>query len=235
MAAVDAEASVQPQNPVHSRRKRKKGRFIKQGYHKSERDDARRVAARAFLSGITLDSHLQSVGGGPMDVSSDVSLAPYSPRPTSVASMHSRMVADDLAIQGNASVELGLKLYEIQLDFAQQTQQSLHKLTPSKSAVDKTFEASSPVPACLLNQSASSFESPVTERPLGFTNPLHERRHLLQLAHSRWRSLTSPDVSNLVIPCGHSLQPYENHLGSNRSVGTECQNLILLHFASTGC
>ena len=218
MAAVDAGASIriQPQNPIHSRRRRKKGRFIKQGYHKSERDDARRVAARAFLSGITLDSHLQSVGGGPSDVSGD---GPYSPRPTSVASMHSRMVADDLAAQGSASIELGLKLYEIQLDFAQHTQHI--KLTPSKGAADKTFEASTPVTACLLNQSAS-FELPASERPLGFLNPLHaERRQMMQQAHSRWRSLTSTDGSNLVIPCGHSLQPYDSHLGNSRSVGTD--------------
>ena len=216
MAAVDAEASIQPQNPIHSRRKRKKGRFIKQGYHKSERDDARRVVARAFLSGITLDSHLQSVGG---DISSDVNLGPYSPRPTSVASMHSRVVTEDLAVQGSASIELGLKLYEIQLDFAQQTQHV--KLTPSKST-DKSFEALTPAPAGVLNQSAASFESPASERPLGFANPLHaERRQMMQQAHSRWRSLTSTDGSSLVVPCGHSLQPYESYLGSNRSVATD--------------
>lgn len=44
---------------VHLRKKRKKSRYLKQGYHKSEKDDCRRVAARAFLSGITRDSHLQ--------------------------------------------------------------------------------------------------------------------------------------------------------------------------------
>ena len=51
----------QPQaqdNTTHLRKKRKKSRYLKQGYHKSERDDHRRVTARAFLSGITRDSHL---------------------------------------------------------------------------------------------------------------------------------------------------------------------------------
>lgn len=218
MAAVDAETSVQPQNATHSRRKRKKGRFIKQGYHKSERDDARRVAARAFLSGITLDSHRQpSMGGGPMEVPSDISLA-YSPRPVSAASVHSRVITDELATQGSSSMELGLKLYEIQLDFAQQPS---HKLTPSKSAVDKSFEASSPVYPYLLNRSASCIESPVTERSFGFANPIHERRHQMQLAHSRWNSLTLPDGPNLAIPCGHSLRPYGSVLGNNRSVDVE--------------
>lgn len=40
------------------RRHAHKGRIIKQGYNRSEREDTRREAARLFLSGITLDSHL---------------------------------------------------------------------------------------------------------------------------------------------------------------------------------
>ena len=64
-----AETDVpQLQNNAHLRKKRKKSRYLKHGYHKSERDDYRRVAARAFLSGITRDSHLrvqQSRGQAP--------------------------------------------------------------------------------------------------------------------------------------------------------------------------
>ena len=185
----------------------------------------RRVAARAFLSGITLDSHLQ-----PVAVPSDVSLGPYSPRPSSVASVHSKVLTDDVVIQGGSSMEMELKLYEIQLDFAQQVQQhsSYKFITPSKSAVDKTFEASSPVQPYLLNRSASCIESPVTERSFGFTNPLHEMRHQTQLAHSRGRSLSFPDNPNLVIQCGHSLQPYESLLGNSRSVVTECHKALVL-------
>ena len=52
-------AEPQPQNSVQLRKKRKKSRYLKQGYHRSERDDYRRVAARAFLLGITRDSHLR--------------------------------------------------------------------------------------------------------------------------------------------------------------------------------
>ena len=51
-------ALPQPHNGVHLRKKRKKSRYLKQGCYKSERDDHRRIAARAFLSGITRDSHL---------------------------------------------------------------------------------------------------------------------------------------------------------------------------------
>ncbi len=56
MAAVNVESI---ESGLPPRRRRKKGRFIKQGYHRSEREDARRVAARAFLSSITLDCHVQ--------------------------------------------------------------------------------------------------------------------------------------------------------------------------------
>lgn len=43
-----------------SRRRHRKHRYIKQGYHKTERENSRRVEARKFLSGITLDSHLRT-------------------------------------------------------------------------------------------------------------------------------------------------------------------------------
>lgn len=43
-----------------NKRRHRKHRYRKQGYHKTERENARRVEARSFLSGITLDSHLQS-------------------------------------------------------------------------------------------------------------------------------------------------------------------------------
>ena len=56
---AEATLSHQPESGVHLRKKKKKNRYLKQGYHRSERDDSRRVAARAFLSGITRDSHLR--------------------------------------------------------------------------------------------------------------------------------------------------------------------------------
>ena len=42
-----------------TRRKHRKYRYRGQGYHKNERESARRVEAKRFLSGITLDSHLR--------------------------------------------------------------------------------------------------------------------------------------------------------------------------------
>ena len=52
-------AEPQSHNSAQLRKKRKKSRYVKQGYHKSERDDYRMIAARAFLLGITRDSHLR--------------------------------------------------------------------------------------------------------------------------------------------------------------------------------
>ena len=64
MAAVAAEEALyqetcEPRERVMRRHRTHKGRFIKQGYNRSEREDARREAARVFLSGITLDGHLR--------------------------------------------------------------------------------------------------------------------------------------------------------------------------------
>lgn len=54
--ATFVETDIQSEAEKCSRKKRKRNRFIKQGYHRSERDDTRRVAAKMFLSGIPLDS-----------------------------------------------------------------------------------------------------------------------------------------------------------------------------------
>ncbi len=56
--ATLAEADVSEAGKC-SKKKRKRNRFIKQGYHRSERDDARRIAARTFLLGIPLDNQTQ--------------------------------------------------------------------------------------------------------------------------------------------------------------------------------
>lgn len=60
VTAADLLAQEDPEPRVKASRRRRthKGRFIKQGYNRSEREDTRREAARLFLSGITLDSHL---------------------------------------------------------------------------------------------------------------------------------------------------------------------------------
>ncbi len=54
--ATFVETDIQSEAGKCSRKKRKRNRFIKQGYHRSERDDARRIVARTFLAGIPLDS-----------------------------------------------------------------------------------------------------------------------------------------------------------------------------------
>lgn len=63
MASLDVPAVGQAGKHLQtqSRKRHKKGKLIKQGYSKFEKDDARRVAARTFLSGIPLDSNHLSV------------------------------------------------------------------------------------------------------------------------------------------------------------------------------
>lgn len=57
--ATELETDIQSEAGKCSKKRRKRNRFIKQGYHRSERDDARRVAARTFLLGIPLDNQTQ--------------------------------------------------------------------------------------------------------------------------------------------------------------------------------
>ena len=60
MAAASELLVLEEPEPVAKTSRRRhahKGRIIKQGYNRSEREDTRREAARLFLSGITLDSH----------------------------------------------------------------------------------------------------------------------------------------------------------------------------------
>ena len=82
MATAETEHSILPQKvKCHSHKRRKNSKFIKQGYHKSERDDIRRVTARTFLSGITLDSHLRKHHSGLYsdEVASGAGSVPISP------------------------------------------------------------------------------------------------------------------------------------------------------------
>ena len=195
---VDSEPNIQPQTAIHTRRRRKKARFIKQGYHKSERDDARRVAARTFLSGITLDRHLRQ-GAGILENY----IPSYSPGPHSVASRHSKISSDDTSIQlGLSSTNVIIRpttppsrrLHEI-------LQDSPFKVVPSKSLDQQAY---SPVHPYLVNRSMSCIESPVSENTFW-----SDRRQLLQLAHSRWHSLPTPEqldpfVQFVSSPQGHN-------------------------------
>lgn len=130
----------------NSRRRRKKGRIIQKGYHKSEREDARRVAAKAFLSGIVLDSNFQprvQYQGDPEEVNTlidhNINEVSFS-RPISSASRHSNALGlPDETVPNNVDVSGEGRLYEIALDNLPQLQHSSpSKLVPSKS-LDYTF------------------------------------------------------------------------------------------------
>lgn len=219
MAAAEeseTELGIQARGGLYSRRRHRKGRFLKQGYHKSERDDARRVAARTFLSRIQLDSHLQR-GEVISETTSDGNVVAYSPGPYSISSRKSRTLGEDISLEAESSateltVAMPRKPHEISRELTQQS----FKLVTSKS-LDRSHEFISAVNPLLLNRSASCIESPVVAT--GETVQLdatHERRRILEVARSRWRSLASPDISGLVIHCGSSLQLHADLIGSNR-------------------
>lgn len=188
MATEEAQGSmlVVEAPTTSTGRRRRKNRFIKQGYHKSEREDARRVAARAFLSGIVLDSHLrqqnqdnlesinqsESISHGQIFQERSGSFRFTPNRPLSSMSRHSNplQLTDD-----NSATDLLLsgarKLYElgIALDIS-------HHHSPSKSALSKSFDrsstspmhppttllfdSSSPEKRKLLNQLGRSYDEP---------------------------------------------------------------------------
>ena len=181
MAAVaDTAPSRDNHGSSQSRKRRKKNRFFKQGYHKAERHDARRVAARAFLSGITRDSHLQR--REPVASEEAVS-APYSPGPTSVASRRALVLAEDVSLHLQPPTP-DVELLATLCDF------------PVESSSSKSWEqAMSPeqLKSCLIQRSQSCVEPP----NLGMS----PRRQAQHQPLGRTHSMTMPDVPAPVIPC----------------------------------
>lgn len=179
--AVDSTGGSEAPN---SKRRRKKGRKIQKGYHKSEREDARRVAAKAFLSGILLDSNIQP-RLQPKDVDelyrSHEAFEGASSRPISSASRYSNAVfLGDEAVT-DVSGEEG-RLYEIALDSLPQLQYpSPSKMVPSKSLDYNFIGTPSPAKPVVFSHSVSMLETPA------------ERRNVLNT--KRWHSFdNSPAV-----------------------------------------
>ena len=157
---------------TNSGRRRRKNRFIKQGYHKSERDDARRVAARTFLSGIVLDSHLQQQEQQILESTSQFESSSHGQifqersgslrfTPTRPLSSMSRQSNALQLMDESSNTEFGLlgdrKLYE--LGIALESLPQFHYYSPSKAALSKSSErsSSSPMyPLSLVMDSSSS-------------------------------------------------------------------------------
>lgn len=215
MAAVDTEEpKIHPQN---LRRKRKKERLIKQGYRRSERDDARRVAARAFLLGIPLDRHLQRRTGA---TTSETSIAPRSPGPLSVSSKQSRnMLGEGTSVQTGPSVsELSGRLQDM-LDTLPQRNPS-----PSK-GLERQFDTPIPPYPLLASRSLLSFDSHELMQ-----TPAHRRQ---QYGHTKWHTVASePSTPGVHVHVQYGFPPLEL-LGSSRCVFTipagysETKTLIL--------
>ncbi len=213
MAAVDAE------NILPSRRRRKKGRFIKQGYHRSEREDARRVAARTFLSSITLDSHLQRLHRSRDDISPPL----YAPI-HSVAGTHTGNYSDNIlgpsATSANPITPPPRRLHELLLDTGSLNTSPL-KVSPSKGH-ESTLNSPVPMNPFIGGRSMSYVESVIGDQPLwtaftyaGTMSAMHEKR---QFGHKRFGSFSAsgPDASSLSVHCIPSLEQCGHVIGSNR-------------------
>ena len=199
MAAVDVEEPKS--HPQNARRKRRKERLIKQGYRRSERDDARRVAARAFLLGIPLDRHLQPRTGA---ATSDSYIAPRSPGPLSVSSRQSRnIMGEGTSPQTGPSVsELG-KLQDM-LDTLPQRNPS-----PSKGPERQFDSPMAPYPL-LTSRSLLSFDSHELMQ-----TPAHRRQ---QYAHTKWHTVASePSTPGVHVHVQYGFPPLEL-LGDSRYV-----------------
>ena len=163
---MEVDSTVGP-DTSNSKKRRKKGRIIQKGYHKSEREDARRVAAKAFLSGINLDSNIQprlqlkdldelNIGHEAVEVTAS--------RPISSASRHSNAVflGDEALYTTDVSGEG--RLYEIALDSLPQLQYpSPSKIAPSKS-LDYSLGTPSPIKPVMFSHSISVLETQAERR-----------------------------------------------------------------------
>lgn len=201
MAAVDTEEpKIHPQNV---RRKRRKERLIKQGYRRSERDDARRVAARAFLLGIPLDRHLQRRTGA---TTSEASIVPRSPGPLSVSSRQSRnLLGESTFVQTGPSVsELSGRLQDM-LDTLPQRNPS-----PSKGP-ERQFDTPIPAYPLLASRSLLSFDSHELMQ-----TPAHKRQ---QYSNTKWHVASEPSTPGLHVHVQYGIPPLEL-LGSSRYVFT---------------
>ena len=181
-----ATLAVDSTEASSSKRRRKKGRIIQKGYHKSEREDARRVAAKAFLSGILLDSNIQP-RIQPKDFDelhkSHEAFEATSSRPISSASRHSNAVflGDEAVNSTDVSGEEG-RLYEIALDSLPQLQHpSPSKIAPSKSLDYSFIGTPSPAKPVVFSHSVSMLETPA-----------EIRRNALST--KRWHSLDNSPV-----------------------------------------
>ena len=213
--AVDSTGGPDASN---TKRRRKKGRIIQKGYHKSEREDARRVAAKAFLSGILLDSNIQPrLQLKDLDElhKSHEAFEATASRPISSASRHSNAVFLGDEAMNNTDVSGEGRLYEIALDSLPQLQYpSPSKVAPSKS-LDYSLGTPSPAKPVVFSHSVSMLETPA------------ERRNVLK----KWQSFDkSPVVCCLNTLSGVQAETLLNSRYINTAVKRVQYTLIFLSF-----
>lgn len=167
-----SEAVQYERTSSDTKRKNRKYRYRKQGYHKTERENARRVEARNFLSGITLDSHYRT----PVEAQEqDPALLP-------VSSKHSASTAaEDAMTELSQSISQGdemASLYELY------SHHSPVKLAPSRSqehTLEHTFDH---LPHNLINRSTSLHDAVTTPSYEHRKTSLHHVGHTKSLGSS---------------------------------------------------
>lgn len=161
-AGVVADVEGGAAGPPDTKRRHRKHRYRKHGYHKTERENARRVEARNFLSGITLDSHLRSPNELPDQDS------------TLLLPLNRRLSGGTEGVVFNSDLPPTEELHEMAANlFEFYTRSSPVKLDASRSQ-EYGFDAVLSTP---LNRSASVFEATPT--------PSHEQRRMGVGLHSK--------------------------------------------------
>ena len=142
-----SEPAQRERNSSDGRKKNRKYRYKRQGYHKVERENARIVEARNFLSGITLDSHYRA----PVEATEQDSSLHHTP------SKHSGPGAQESKMELALPTDELANLYELYTQ-SQRRQHSPVKLPPTRSQ-DMGLEYSTQYP---VNRSTSLFDAATT-------------------------------------------------------------------------
>ena len=159
-----ADSPDKQHNASSTRHRQKKYRYKRQGHHKYDKDNARRMEARAFLSGITLDTlKSRSTAAGQLedvDVTIFYASSPNAVRkkPNSSAQvMEVGLVSCGLQPGEQRLHEMAAEMYDLHNHYSL-------KLTPSRSH-EHDFEHNLPNCPSLLLRSSSMFDSSVVYTP----------------------------------------------------------------------
>lgn len=192
-----ADSPERPHTSSSSKRKQKKYRYKRQGHNKYDRDDARRVEARTFLSSITLDTYKgRSPASGELEDVEVTILSSASPSALRRKPNVPAQVMEEGRLSGG--IQLGeQRLHEMAADMFNLRKHSPLKMTSSRSH-EHDFEHIPPNLSSPLVRSMSLFDPNVSYMP-----SLEQKKiSLQQMGHSRSMGSTGNAVGG-----GHSTAP----------------------------